>query len=236
MIRGKNVSCTLGSKKILHNIDFSLTEGRITTFMGVSGAGKTTLLRAMSQLTTHYTGEITASGVDMKSLTLPERAKTVGFVFQQFHLFPHLSALQNCIFPLIKVLGMNKEEATKRAKSILTHLGCGDLVERLPRELSGGQQQRVAIARALVMQPEVLLLDEPTSALDPESKKSLFDLLVQLKSEGVTIAFSSHDMPFIEKILDRVYFMQEGEVVESFDVQSDKMMDKPLIQKFLHMK
>src|SRR4029079_19698162 len=123
------------------------------------------------------------------------RTSTVGFVPQQFHLFPHLSVLKNCTYALVAVLGMKPEEAEERAHNMLKALNMQEFARGNPAQLSGGQQQRVAIARALVLQPEVLRLDEPTSALDPESKKGLESLLIELKDEVITIALSSHDMP-----------------------------------------
>jgi ABC-type polar amino acid transport system ATPase subunit len=237
MIVGKNISCHYKHKKvsklILKNVSFELKQGRITTFMGQSGAGKTTLLRCMANLHTYDEGVITCEGRDLKTLSSIERASTIGFVLQQFHLFPHLSVMQNCTYALIEALKLGKEEAESRALEILHLLGMQSFIDAFPAQLSGGQQQRVAIARALVMRPQVLLLDEPTSALDPESKKSLESLLLDLNARGITIALSSHDMPFIRKIMDDVYFMENGEIVEELDQKTEDLASKEKIKQFL---
>ncbi|MBA2726646.1 MAG: amino acid ABC transporter ATP-binding protein, partial [Parachlamydiaceae bacterium] len=206
MIIGKKISWSYknkkGSTQVLNNVSFKLKKGRITTFMGQSGAGKTTLLKCIANLHSEYEGIITAYGRDVKVLDCVERSSTIGFVFQQFHLFPHLSVLKNCTYALVKAMGIKETEAEIKAGKILDILGMQPFMHSFPSQLSGGQQQRVAIARALVLQPEILLLDEPTSALDPESKKNLETLLLELNAGGITIAISSHDMPFIRKIMD----------------------------------
>lgn len=210
MITGKQISY----KTILKDVSFELKEGRITTFMGPSGAGKTTLLRCIANLHENYEGEIICQGKDLKNFSRAERASTIGFVLQQFHLFPHLTVLHNCTFALEQCLRLTKKEAEEKAEEILGSLGMKMLVAAYPAQLSGGQQQRVAIARALVLRPKVLLLDEPTSALDPESKADLKMLLLDLNAQGLTVGLSSHDMPFIRQVMDEVYFMENGEIVE----------------------
>lgn len=237
MIKGKNITWSYpqnkGKSAALDMVSFELKAGRITTFMGQSGAGKTTLLKCMANLHHDYEGAITCNGTDLKSLSPVERASTVGFVLQQFNLFPHLTVLQNCLQPLLKVLNLPEAEAQERSHSLLEALGIGAFGNAYPSQLSGGQQQRAAIARALALQPQVLLLDEPTSALDPESKKSFESLLVKLNSEGITIALSSHDMPFIHKVMDHVYFMENGTIVEQFDRNIEELSSKKKIHNFL---
>lgn len=237
MIYGKNISYHYrqkqGSSLVLEDISFQLRQGRITTFMGQSGAGKTTLLKCIANVNTEYEGTITRDNRDLKSLTPAERATTIGFVLQQFHLFPHLTVLQNCTYALIQVLGLSEQEANERSLELLKSLGMQAFVDAYPSQLSGGQQQRVAIARALVLQPEVLLLDEPTSALDPESKKSLVTLLLDLNARGITMALSSHDMPFIRKIMDYIYFLENGKVVEEWDRRIEEYVTKDKIKQFL---
>lgn len=236
MITGKEIICSFGGRKkraaILDRVSFSVEEGRITTFMGKSGAGKTTLLKCIANLHAHYEGVITVGNRDLKKLTALERATTIGYVFQQFHLFPHLTVLQNCTFALREALEM-KEEAAELAEQTLDLLGMSSHLHALPGQLSGGQAQRAAIARALVLRPKIVLLDEPTSALDPESKKSLESLLLDLRAQGITLAISSHDMPFIRKVLDRVYYLEEGRVVEEWDARCDGLSSKEKIQHFL---
>ena len=235
MILGNKISWhpQKSSKPILKEVCFQLREGRITTFMGHSGAGKTTLLKCLANLYSQYEGIMMCEGRDLKSFDAMERASTIGFVFQQFHLFPHFTVLKNCTYALEKVLGLPSIQAEERAIEILEILGMQTFVYAFPNELSGGQQQRVAIARALVLQPKILLLDEPTSALDPESKKSLEALLLDLKAKGFTLALSSHDMPFIRKMMDYVYFMNNGEIIEEWDQQKEQVIHTQNIQQFL---
>lgn len=237
MIYGKNVTWGYKHKKrnelILNQVSFELKQGRITAFIGKSGAGKTTLLKCIANLHAHYEGIITYEGQDLKNLSSLERSTTIGFVLQQFHLFPHFTALQNCTFALNKVVGLKADEAENRAIETLTLLGMLPFVNAYPTQLSGGQQQRVAIARALVMQPKILLLDEPTSALDPDSKKSLANVLFDLHAKGLTLALSSHDMPFIKKIMDRIYYLDEGRLVEEYDRRVEDPASKEKISQFL---
>lgn len=236
MISGKQVTWQYKDKKrnalVLNQVSFELEQGRITAFIGKSGAGKTTLLKCVANLYPHYGGIITCRGQDLKSLSSVERATTIGFVLQQFHLFPHLTALQNCTHALKNVLGL-KEEAEERALETLTLLGMLPFIHAVPSQLSGGQQQRVAIARALVLRPKILLLDEPTSALDPESKKSLESILLDLQANGLTLALSSHDMPFIRKIMDHIYYLEEGRLAEECDRRLEDPASKEKIKQFL---
>lgn len=238
MIKGRGVQCTHRSKRqnqspTLRNISFELQKGRITTFMGPSGAGKTTLLRCIANLQSEYEGKITYCDQDVQSLTAVKRASCIGFVLQQLYLFPHQTVLQNCMNPLIKILRRTTDEAHQQAINVLQSLEIDCLQNSYPSQLSGGQQQRVAIARALVLQPEVLLLDEPTSALDPDSKQCLEALLRKLNQSGITIGLSSHDMPFVRRILDRVYFMENGAIVEEYDHRNELLHTKQNIQRFL---
>jgi len=237
MISGKKISLRYKNKNssllALNEVSFELREGRITTFMGQSGAGKTSLLKCIANLHPHYEGIITCNGQDLKTLSPVARATTVGFVLQQFHLFPHLTALQNCTVALVEVLDISEKEAEEKAGELLRLLGLESFKHSFPSQLSGGQQQRVAIARALALSPKILLLDEPTSSLDPESKKSLETLLLELNAKGITIALSSHDMPFIRKIMDCIYFMENGTIIEAWDQKCEALVSKPKIQQFL---
>lgn len=237
MIYGKNISWKYKSKKgsslVLKNVSFEIRKGRITTFMGQSGAGKTTLLKCVANLYSEYEGIITCNGNDITNFNALERATTIGFVLQQFHLFPHLSVLKNCTYALIHTMKIEEAEAEKMASETLNALSMQRFIHTFPSQLSGGQQQRVAIARALVLRPEILLLDEPTSALDPESKKDLESLLLELNAKGITIAISSHDMPFIRKIMDYVYFMEQGELIEEWDQKVEALASKEKIKQFL---
>lgn len=237
MICGKNISWKYKSKKgsslVLKDVSFEIRKGRITTFMGQSGAGKTTLLKCIANLYSEYEGIITCNGNDITNFNALERATTIGFVLQQFHLFPHLSVLKNCTYALVNTMKIEEAEAEKMASETLNVLSMQRFIHSFPSQLSGGQQQRVAIARALVLRPEILLLDEPTSALDPESKKDLESLLLELNAKGITIALSSHDMPFIRKIMDYVYFMEQGELIEEWDQKIEALASKEKIKQFL---
>lgn len=214
MIAGKKIKWSYGGTPILNDISFELKKGRITFFLGQSGSGKTTLLKCISNLHSTYEGLITCEGKDIKQLSSVERASSIGFVLQQFHLFPHFTVLKNCTYALAKALKIEGREAKEKATEILHSLGMHPFIHAYPLQLSGGQQQRAAIARALVLSPKILLLDEPTSALDPESKKSLQTLLLDLSQQGITLGLSSHDMPFVQKMMDCVYFMENGKFVE----------------------
>lgn len=237
MICGKNLSWKYKNKKgsshVLKDVSFEIRKGRITTFMGQSGAGKTTLLKCIVNLHSEYEGIITCNGNDITNFNALERATTIGFVLQQFHLFSHLSVLKNCTHALVNTMKIGEAEAEKTASEILNVLNMQRFIHSFPSQLSGGQQQRVAIARALVLHPEILLLDEPTSSLDPESKKDLESLLLELNAKGITIALSSHDMPFIRKIMDYVYFMEQGELIEEWDQKNETLVSKEKIKQFL---
>lgn len=237
MIKGEKISWKYNQNKAsayaLKDVSFEIRKGRITTFMGQSGAGKTTLLKCIANLHPNYDGIMTCDGQDIKNLNCAKRASTVGFVLQQFHLFPHLSVLKNCTHALVHVQNVTEWESEIRAIEILDALSMQPFMHAFPAQLSGGQQQRVAIARALVLRPEILLLDEPTSALDPESKHSLEQLLLDLSRQGITLALSSHDMPFIRKIMDYVYFMEQGELIEAWDRKRDDLASSKKIKQFL---
>jgi ABC-type polar amino acid transport system ATPase subunit len=239
MISGEKITLKQKQKgepvAILNEVSFELKKGRITAFIGKSGAGKTTLLKCIANLYSHYEGKLRCEGKELKKLSSLERSTSVGFVLQQFHLFPHFTALQNCTYALKRVAGL-KEEAECRAIETLTSLGLLPFLTAYPHQLSGGQQQRVAIARALVMRPKVLLLDEPTSALDPESKQSLEAILFELHAQGLTLALSSHDMPFLKRIMDCMYYLENGIIVEKCDRQLDEINSKEKIKKFLFHK
>lgn len=237
MISGKQISLKFkkqnASSFVLQNVSFELKKGRITTFMGPSGAGKTSLLKCIANLHTNYEGEISYKGSPLKSIGHAERASLLGFVLQQYHLFPHLNVMENCTYALVQNLKCNHEMAQTKTKEMLQLLDIEQYSSSYPSQLSGGQQQRVAIARALVLQPQVLLLDEPTAALDPESKKNFEMLLFDLHHRGFTIALSSHDMPFIKKILDSVYFMEQGKIVENWSLEDGGQCQAGKIHQFL---
>ncbi|CAK1700406.1 putative ABC transporter ATP-binding subunit YhdZ [Vibrio crassostreae] len=180
---------------------------------GPSGSGKSTLIRCINQLEPFESGEL--SVLDQ---SLPSKFNTpgqVGMVFQHFHLFPHLTVLENLTLSPIRTLKKSKHEAEKLAMHYLERVHIAEQANKYPVQLSGGQQQRVAIARSLCMKPELLLFDEPTSALDPEMINEVLDVMVELASEGITMVCVTHEMGFAKQVADRVIFMDEGQIVES---------------------
>lgn len=222
-------------KKILNDICCILEPGRITTFIGKSGAGKSSLLSCIAQLQ-NYEGLITYNQKSVKELSCVERVAIVGFIAQQFNLFTNLTCLKNCIQPMQLILKISYEDAYAQVMEIFKKLEIVMLAEKYPWQLSGGEQQRVAIARALCFNPKALLFDEPTSALDPEMSAQIAVIIQELARNGVAIGVVSHDISFIKTILDKIYFVKEGTLVESFDknIHTDKNKNLNLINKFLN--
>ncbi len=208
MVKCTNVELSLQNKQILKNISCTLKSGEITVFLGPSGSGKTSLLKCIAQLYS-YKGQITHNGQVLSG----KEAARIGFVFQHFNLFPHMTALEQCVHPLKHVLKLAHKEAYERAMKVLTQLQVSEHAHKHPSQLSGGQQQRVALARALVLEPKVILFDEPTSALDPASVDNLVSLMCGLKSAGITLGVSSHDVSFVKLIADRSYHIVDGTIM-----------------------
>lgn len=228
MLNIKNLFLTKSQKNksitLLQNISLQVPKGRITLLLGKSGSGKTTLLRCISQLDSTYTGEISLNGEPLKNLPPKQRSKTLGFVAQNYALFPHLSALDNCAQPLS--LTTPKNLAYIEAKTNLSALGMAPYANSFPHELSGGQQQRIALARSLMLKPSYILLDEPTSSLDPENTELLILILQRLAQEGKGLLISTQDMTFASKILDRAYFFADGSLTESYDALESSELSK----------
>lgn len=237
MIKGTNISLAYrqenSTKMVLKEVTFTIPKQRITAFIGRSGAGKTSLLRCCAHLTTGYTGQLMVDNRALASFSNQERVHSIGFVFQQFNLFPHMTVLENCTAPLQHENALSQEKITARAEELLTMVGMVSYAGRYPHQLSGGQQQRVAIARALMLQPSILLFDEPTSALDPESTSMLATVLKNLLAHGITVAYASHDMQFIAATQDRIYLMEDGQIIDEFDREHQKLTDAPKIEHFL---
>lgn len=216
MICIKNVSKSFGNNTVLHNIDLEIPQSHVFALIGPSGAGKSTLIRTINALESIQEGEITVDGIAIhgQKTDINKVRSDIGFVFQSFNLYPHLTALQNVAIAPINVKKMNKKEAEDKAKEILSSLGLAEKIGSFPGQLSGGQQQRVAIARALAMDPKVMLFDEPTSALDPEMVKEVLDAIRKLASTGMTMAVVTHEMGFAKEICNQIVFMAEGKIVE----------------------
>ena len=231
MVNVKNLTVCINNQTILNDVSCSLLPGRITCFIGKSGAGKTTLLKSLVDLVPITKGEIVINNTQLNSLSYSKRSEEIGYVFQDFNLFSNLTVLENCMDPL-RVHGMNFEESQQRALNILEQLGMKDYRDKYPSELSGGQQQRVAIARSLCLKPRILLLDEPTASLDPLNTALLVTILQSLRSQGLTIGVSSQDMHFVKKIFDRVYYIEQGNIVELCDGM-DQLNQCKAIQQFV---
>ncbi len=199
-------------KPILNQISLTIAPERITVLVGKSGAGKTTLLRCIAGLEGISQGDLLVDNKDLLNLSAQERAQLIGFVFQDFNLFPHMTVLENCMQPLIIVKRMNQKEAEQKALTILEHFDMAGYLTSYPAQLSGGQKQRVAIARALVLGPKILLLDEPSSALDPENTAILAKFLKQLSSEGITVIMASQDIDFVERIQGNIILISHNAV------------------------
>ena len=203
MLELRNINKAFGGKQILTNFSLSIPEKQILAIVGPSGGGKTTLLRMLAGLETIDSGEIYYNG---ESLAIDELEKRnlLGFVFQDFQLFPHLSVLENLTLSPIKTMSMDKEVAEKKARGLLEQLGLAGYADAFPFSLSGGQKQRVALARAMMINPEVIGYDEPTSALDPELRLEVEKLILQNKERGMTQIVVTHDLQFAENIADQI--------------------------------
>ena len=216
MISYKNVNKWYGELHVLNSINLEVEKGEVIVVCGPSGSGKSTLIRCINRLEPIQEGELVVDGMavhDKKTNMTKIRAE-IGFVFQAFNLYPHMTALGNTTIAPIKVRGISKAEAVKLGREMLTRVGLGDRIDHYPAQLSGGQQQRVAIARGLCMQPKIMLFDEPTSALDPEMIHEVLDVMRDLAKEGMTMMAVTHEMGFAREVASRVVFMDEGKIIE----------------------
>ena len=240
----RKVNKYYGQFHALKDIDLSIPPGKVTCLIGPSGSGKSSLLRCINFLEEYDSGEVlidgqligyeTPGGRRMAPRRLREMRSTIGMVFQQFNLWPHMTAHENVAEGLIRVRGMRKAEAMERAAEALTRVGLADRMGNHPSRLSGGQQQRVAIARAVAMDPRLMLFDEPTSALDPELVGEVLNVMKALAAGGMTMVVVTHEMGFAAHVADQVAFLEAGEPV-GVDVPSRILRDPedPRIQSFL---
>ncbi|MGO9025852.1 MAG: amino acid ABC transporter ATP-binding protein [Beijerinckiaceae bacterium] len=205
-----------GHFHVLRGIDLSVGRGERIVICGPSGSGKSTLIRCINALETFQKGRIRVEGIALSrdAATIDAVRRDVGMVFQHFHLFPHLTILENCMLAPIHVRKTTKATAEELAKYYLERVRITDQAQKYPGQLSGGQQQRAAIARALCMSPKIMLFDEPTSALDPEMVKEVLDTMLQLATDGMTMLCVTHEMGFARQVADRIIFMDGGEIVE----------------------
>ena len=217
MIEFKGVNKWFGKLHVLNDINLLVSKGEVLVVCGPSGSGKSTLIRSINKLEPIQKGEIIVNGMSVhkSSTNLTKLREEIGFIFQQFHLYPHMTALQNIMLAPVNVKKIPKPEAEKIAREKLERVGLSEKADAYPVQLSGGQQQRVAIARGLAMSPEIMLFDEPTSALDPEMIGEVLDVMIALASEGITMCVVTHEMGFAKKVADRVLFMDEGKIIET---------------------
>lgn len=216
MIHVNNLHKSFGKNDVLKGINEHINNGEVVVVIGPSGSGKSTFLRCLNLLEVPTEGEIIFEGNDItdKKNDINKLRQKMGMVFQQFNLFPHKTVLENITISPIKVKGINKEEANKKAMELLKMVGLVDKAEAYPSSLSGGQKQRIAIARALAMEPDVMLFDEPTSALDPEMVGEVLGVMKDLAKGGMTMVIVTHEMGFAKEVGDRVLFMDGGVIVE----------------------
>jgi glutamate/aspartate transport system ATP-binding protein len=211
-----NVSKWYGPTQVLDNCSMRIAKGEVVVICGPSGSGKSTLIKCINGLEPFTKGTITVDGISVgdRATNLPKLRSRIGMVFQNFELFPHMTATENIVLAQQKVLARDRAEAKAKAEELLARMGLAEHAAKYPAQLSGGQQQRVAIARALAMDPIAMLFDEPTSALDPEMITEVLDVMVKLAEEGMTMAVVTHEMGFARKVADRVVFMDQGAIVE----------------------
>jgi glutamate/aspartate transport system ATP-binding protein len=216
MISMNKVSKHYGAFQVLTDCTTQVQKGEVIVVCGPSGSGKSTLIKCVNGLEPFQSGEIIVNGVSVgaPATNLSKLRSTVGMVFQNFELFPHMSIIDNLSIAQLKVLGRNQEQAREKGYKLLDRVGLREQAEKYPGQLSGGQQQRVAIARALAMDPICMLFDEPTSALDPEMVNEVLDVMTELAQEGMTMMCVTHEMGFAKRVASRVIFMDQGRIVE----------------------
>ena len=235
-IRVKNLNFFYGSSQALFDINLEANEGDTVVLLGPSGAGKSTLIRTLNLLEVPKSGELSIANNDFNlsnAMANPKAIRQlrqdVGMVFQQYHLWPHLTVIENLIEAPMKVRGVSENEAKADAMELLKRLRLEQLADRFPLHLSGGQQQRVAIARALMMKPQVLLFDEPTAALDPEITAQVVDIIKELQETGMTQVIVTHEVNVAQKVATKVVYMEQGKIVE---IGSADCFENPKTEQF----
>lgn len=205
-----------GEAQVLKGIDLSVQRGEVVVILGPSGCGKSTLLRCLNGLEVAHSGHLRFAGKELLDKTTDWRQvrQDIGMVFQSYHLFPHMSVLDNILLGPLKVQKRDPREAREQAEKLLERVGLADKRDAFPRQLSGGQQQRIAIVRSLCMNPQVMLFDEVTAALDPEMVKEVLEVIQDLARDGMTLLIVTHEMAFARAVADRVVFMEAGRILE----------------------
>lgn len=215
----RGVNKYFGDFQVLKDIDFEVEEGEVVVVIGPSGSGKSTLIRCINALEPVSSGELVVDGIEVHDARgskgkINELRSEIGFVFQQFNLYPHMTVAENIKLAPMKVKGVPAREANERCERLLKRVGIPEQADKYPISLSGGQQQRVAIARGLAMEPRIMLFDEPTSALDPEMINEVLEAMADLARGGMTMVVVTHEMGFARRVADRVVFMDEGRILE----------------------
>ncbi|MFC2435802.1 MAG: arginine ABC transporter ATP-binding protein ArtP [Aggregatibacter sp.] len=233
----KNLNFFYGANQALFDINLTADDGDVVVLLGPSGAGKSTLIRTLNLLEVPQSGELSIANnqFDLSANNDPKQIRQlrrdVGMVFQQYHLWPHMTVLQNLIEAPMKILGTSETEAKQQAMELLQRLRLEEHAARFPLHLSGGQQQRVAIARALMMKPQVLLFDEPTAALDPEITAQIVSIIEELQQTGITQVIVTHEVNVAKKVATKVVYMERGHIIEIGD---NSCFEQPKTEQFKH--
>ncbi|MEG0860150.1 MAG: amino acid ABC transporter ATP-binding protein [Pseudomonas sp.] len=222
LIEFKGFNKYFGDQQVLNNIDLQVRSGEVVVILGPSGCGKSTLLRCLNGLETAHSGHLRLAGDELLDPRTDWRQvrQRVGMVFQSYHLFGHMSVLDNLLLGPLKVQKRERREALAQAEALLARVGLLDKRDAFPRQLSGGQQQRIAIVRSLCMNPDVMLFDEVTAALDPEMVKEVLEVIQGLARDGMTLLIVTHEMAFARAVADRIVFMEAGRILEQRDPES----------------
>jgi glutamine transport system ATP-binding protein len=236
IVEFRKVTKTFGSVVVLRDVDLNIDAGEVVVLIGPSGSGKSTLLRCINALEEINGGDLVVDSISVKSRRSQVRLirQEAGMVFQQFNLFPQMTALENVAFGPRRVRGVGKAEANEQAKALLAKVGLAERSHHYPSELSGGQQQRVAIARALAVKPKLMLFDEPTSALDPELRHEVLRVMRALAEEGMTMIVVTHEMAFARQVGTRLIFMEDGKIaVDGNPAELLASPENPRLREFL---
>ena len=231
MVEFHDVTKTFGESTVLDGISLNIDAGEVVVVVGPSGSGKSTFLRCINVLETINGGDLLVDGLSVNgpAAQIREIRREAGMVFQQFNLFPQMTALQNVMFGPVHTRGQSRDEARELAEQLLRKVGLGERMNHYPSELSGGQQQRVAIARALAIKPKLMLFDEPTSALDPELRHEVLKVMRDLAEEGMTMVVVTHEMEFARKVGSRLIFIDAGKIAH--DGPPAELLDNPPSQR-----
>ncbi|MDB5981366.1 MAG: ABC-type polar amino acid transport system, ATPase component [Pseudomonas sp.] len=242
LIEFKGFNKFFGEQQVLKDIDLSVASGEVIVILGPSGCGKSTLLRCLNGLEVAHSGSLRFVGRELldKKTDWRQVRQDVGMVFQSYHLFPHMTVLENILLGPLKVQKRQRREALAQAEALLERVGLSDKRDAFPRQLSGGQQQRIAIVRSLCMNPQVMLFDEVTAALDPEMVKEVLEVILDLARGGMTMLIVTHEMAFARAVADRVVFMEAGSILEhntpeSFFTNPQSARAQQFLEKFSYV-